>query len=72
VNALFTNNPDLYLFACLAEAEIIIGRDKRVQLWEAKYQKILGLVNGVDNEESASGSSLQTRTVMSQSFRLSN
>ena len=69
VNTLFTNNPDLYLFACLAEAEIIIGRDARVQLWEAKYNKILSLVNGTDQRENASGSSLQTRTRTNQSFR---
>lgn len=61
VNALFTNNPDLYLFACLAEAEIIIGRSDKVPLWEAKYQRILADVNGADKAEDASGSSLQMR-----------
>lgn len=61
LNDLFTTNPDLFLFACLAEAEIIIGRDKRVPLWEAKYQRILADVNGADKAEDASGSSLQMR-----------
>jgi hypothetical protein len=57
----FLNNPDLYLFACLAESELILGRDERVQLWEAKYQKILGDVNGFSKAEDVSGSTLRMR-----------
>ena len=60
-HALFTNNPDLYLFGCLAESEILIGRDARIPLWEAKYQKILADVNGQDRAEGASGSTLRMR-----------
>ena len=60
-HALFTSNPDLYLFACLAESELVIGRDKRVPLWEAKYQKILSDVNNQDKREGNSGSVLQVR-----------
>ena len=60
-HALFTNNPDLYLFGCLAEAELIVGKDARVQVWEAKYQKILADVNGVDRAEGSSGGALQMR-----------
>jgi len=59
-HALFTNNPDLYLFGCLAEATILIGRDDRIQLWEAKYQAILSLVNGIDRASESRGS-LQMR-----------
>lgn len=70
LNDLFTNNPDLYLFACLAESEIIIGRDKRIPVWEAKYQRILADVNGADKAEDASGSSLQMRTVRPQNVRM--
>lgn len=70
LNTLFTTNPDLYLFACLAEAEIIVGRsDQRVALWESKYQRILMDVNGVDKAEDASGSSLQMRTARPASYR---
>lgn len=68
LNELFSTNPDLYLFACLAEADILIGNDKRIQMWEAKYQKILMLVNGVDQAEIGSGSSLQMRVAKNQSF----
>jgi len=52
---LFTNNQDLYLFACLAESEIVIGRDSRIQIWEAKYNRILADINGLDQRDSASG-----------------
>lgn len=61
IHDLFVNNPDLYLFACLAESEIIIGRDNRVAVWEGKYQKILADVNGMDRKEQASGSGLRMR-----------
>lgn len=60
-NALFLANPDLYLFSCLAESEPLIGRDARVALWEAKYQRILADVNGEDRTEDASGGGLQMR-----------
>jgi hypothetical protein len=60
-NALFDANPDLYLFGCLAESEPILGRDPRVQLWEAKYQRILAEVNGEDKDEDRSGGGLQMR-----------
>lgn len=61
VNALFTANPDLYLFAALAESEPLIGRDARVPLWEQKYQRILAEVNSEDRQEDASGGALQMR-----------
>lgn len=61
VNALFTASPELYLFACLAESEILVGRDPRVPLWEAKYKNILMQVNGEDAAEQFSGGSLQIR-----------
>lgn len=60
-HALYTNNPDLYLFGCLAESNILIGNDKRIALWEQKYQKILNDVNGFSRAEDASGSGLQMR-----------
>jgi len=60
-NAVFLANPDLYLFVCLAECEPLIGRDARITLWEAKYQKILADVNGEDRAEDHSGSNLQMR-----------
>lgn len=61
VTALFTAVPDLYLMAALAEADVIVGRDDRLPIWESKYQKILADVNGEDKTEDQSGSSLQMR-----------
>lgn len=43
--ALFTTNPDLFLFASLAEAAPFMVNDKRVQLWEAKYNQIKNDIN---------------------------
>lgn len=42
---LFTNNPDLFLFAALAETEPFIKNDKRVPLWTAKRDGIANAIN---------------------------
>ena len=42
---LFSNNPDLYLFASLAELEPFLKNDKRIATWEAKYQGIKNAIN---------------------------
>lgn len=60
-NALFLNNPDLYLFACLAESEILIGRDSRIPLWESKYKTIRDAANLLSQSEEQSGSTLRMR-----------
>ena len=60
-NALFTNNPDLYLFAALAEAEPYVKNDERVTLWEAKYKQIKDDINA-ETKRSAFGGTLQVRT----------
>lgn len=38
---LFTNNPDLYLFAALAEAEAYVGKDARIPIWISKRDQIV-------------------------------
>lgn len=70
LNDLFTTNPDLYLFACLAEGSMVLGQDPRVQIWEAKYQRILADVNGADRAEDASGSGLQMRVLGAGNVRM--
>jgi hypothetical protein len=57
-NALFTNNPDLYLFAALAEAAPFLKNDARVPMWEAKRNIILQDVNGEDQNARYSGGPL--------------
>ncbi len=54
-NPMFTANPDLYLWACLSEAEPILKQDQRIQIWESKYQMVKELVNGEANRSHFSG-----------------
>lgn len=58
-NTLFTDNPELYLFAALLEAEPYMKNDGRVQLWQAKYDQIKDQINRYEQHELASGSGLQ-------------
>ena len=57
-NALFLANPDLYLFAALAEAAPFLKGDARVPLWEGKRDRILSDVNGEDQNARYSGGPL--------------
>ena len=52
---LFTNNPDLYLFATLAESELVFGRDERVAGWTQKRNEIAQAVNTEAKNIAASG-----------------
>lgn len=45
VNSLFTNHPDLYLYASLAAATPFLKDDKRVALWEGEYKSVRDSVN---------------------------
>ena len=49
-NTLFTNNPDLYLYAALTAAMPFMKDDKRIPLWEAQYQAIKNQINDADEE----------------------
>lgn len=49
-HALFTANPDLYLFAALGEAELFVKNDPRSAVWMAKRDQILADVNGQAQE----------------------
>lgn len=57
-NALFTANPDLYLFATLAETAPYIGDDAKVQLWEGKYGSVKAQLEAEDDNEYGSGGGL--------------
>ncbi len=61
INSVFTEHPDVYLFATLSEAEPFIGRDARIPIWEAKFQKALMDSNDQDEAEDQSGSNLATK-----------
>ena len=49
-NSLFTNNPDLYLYASLTAAMPFMKDDKRIPLWEAQYGMIRDQVNITDKK----------------------
>jgi hypothetical protein len=53
--ALVPSHPDLYLYACLLESEPILGRDRRMPLWEAKYRMVKELINGEADRSRFSG-----------------
>ena len=40
-NALLERHPDIYLFACLVEAEGFLVEDERIGMWEARLDKAL-------------------------------
>ena len=45
LNSLFTNNPDLYLYAALTATQPFLKDDKRIEVWEALYKQIRDQVN---------------------------
>lgn len=61
-NALFAANPDLYLFAALAEVAPYIQDDPRVQLWEAKYASIKQQISFEDSSESGGAGTMAVST----------
>ena len=55
VNAVFTANPELFLFAALCEAEPWLSNDERIPIWEKKYAQILQDVQQESDAENVSG-----------------
>lgn len=63
INTLYTNYPGLYLFAALAETAPFLKDDRRVQLWEAKFQTLKQRAQDEDDDEDHSGSVMQIAAV---------
>jgi hypothetical protein len=59
INTVFTNYPGLYLFGALAEAAPFLKDDKRVPLWEGKFNQMLKYVQDEEDDEYHSGSVMQ-------------
>jgi hypothetical protein len=55
VDTFFTNNPDLYLWAAMAELEQFMKNDKRIEVWVAKRNAILADINNEAKGVSYSG-----------------
>jgi len=58
-NDMLTNNPDVYLYGTLLEAEPFIMNDQRVQLWGMAFEKAIGDIQFQDNKDRHSGSELR-------------
>ena len=58
-NDMLTNNPDVYLYGTLLEAEPFIMNDARVPLWLAAFEKAVSDIQNQDNKDRHSGSQLR-------------
>ena len=58
-NDMLTNNPDVYLYGVLLEAEPFIMNDARVQLWAVAFKQAIDDIQNQDNKDRHSGSQLR-------------
>ncbi len=58
-NDMLTNNPDVYLYGTLLEAEPFIMNDARVQLWATAFRQAVEDIQNQDNKDRHSGSELR-------------
>ena len=56
---MLTNNPDVYLYGTLLEAEPFIMNDERVQLWATAFKQAIDDIQNQDNKDRHSGSQLR-------------
>ena len=56
---MLTNNPDVYLYGTLLEAEPFIMNDQRVPLWLAAFEKAVNDIQNQDNRDRHSGSAMR-------------
>jgi hypothetical protein len=59
----FTDNPDLYLWASLVELEPFMKNDKRIDVWRAKRDGVLGDMNNQDKAGLYSGGPMHISVV---------
>jgi len=57
--AMLTDNPDVYLYGALLEAEPFLMNDQRVQLWATAFQESLRALQEQDNKDRHSGSAMR-------------
>ena len=58
-NTMLINNPDVYLYGTLLEAEPFIMNDERVQLWATAFKQAIDDIQNQDNKDRHSGSQLR-------------
>ncbi len=56
---MLTNNPDVYLYGALMEAEPFLMNDARVQLWATAFQQAIADLQEQDNKDRHSGSTMR-------------
>lgn len=56
---MLTNNPDIYLYGALLEAEPFIMNDERVSLWALGFEKAVASLQEQDDKDRHSGSALR-------------
>lgn len=59
LNSIFTNYPGLWLFGALCESAPWLKDDKRIAVWEGKFQDLIKQVQDEDDDEFLSGSVLR-------------
>ena len=57
--AMLTDNPDIYLYGALMEAEPFIMNDERVGLWAQGFQQAVDNLQDQDTKDRHSGSALR-------------
>ena len=60
---LLTENPDLYLYGALMQAEPFIMNDERIALWGSLFDKTIQELESQDARDRASGSTLTIRNL---------
>ena len=60
---MLTNNPDVYLYGALMEAEPFLMNDARVQLWATAYQQAISDLQEQDNKDRHSGSVMRVMNI---------
>ena len=56
---MLTNNPDVYLYGVLLEAEPFLMNDQRVQLWATAFKQAIDDIQHQDNKDRHSGSEMR-------------
>ena len=56
---MLTDNPDIYLYGALLEAEPFLMNDQRVQLWATAFQESVRALQEQDNKDLHSGSAMR-------------
>ena len=62
-NDMLTNNPDLYLYGSLLEAEPFLMNDARVQLWANAFRQSMTDLQEQDDKDSHSGNEMRVMNV---------